>query len=106
MLQEVSDLARVVGDAALARFKSGLTVETKSDGSPVTDADRGAEMVAREWIERHFPKDGIIGEEHGVVRPGARQELVDPHSPSGVGGPALRSSSSILVSRRRIWPSR
>jgi histidinol-phosphatase len=79
MLQAVSDLARVVGDAALARFKSGLAVETKSDGSPVTDADRGAEMVAREWIERHFPKDGIIGEEHGVVRPGARRLwIIDP----------------------------
>jgi histidinol-phosphatase len=79
MLQEVSDLARVVGDAALARFKSGLTVETKPDGSPVTDADRGAEMVAREWIERHFPKDGIIGEEHGVVRPEARRLwIIDP----------------------------
>src|SRR5580698_5391166 len=79
MLQAVSDLARVVGDAALARFKSGLAVETKSDGSPVTDADRGAEMVARELIEPHFPKDGIIGEEHGVVRPGARRLwIIDP----------------------------
>jgi histidinol phosphatase-like enzyme (inositol monophosphatase family) len=79
MLQAVSDLARVVGDAALARFKTGLAVETKSDGSPVTDADRGAEMVAREWIGRHFPKDGILGEEHGVVRPDARRLwIIDP----------------------------
>jgi histidinol-phosphatase len=79
MLQAVSDLARAVGDAALARFKTDLTVDTKADGSPVTDADRGAEVVAREWLERHFPKDGILGEEHGTVRPGARRLwIVDP----------------------------
>ena len=79
MLQAMSDLARAVGDAALARFKTGLVVETKSDGSPVTEADRGAEMVARQWIERHFPKDGILGEEHGVVRPNARRLwIIDP----------------------------
>jgi histidinol-phosphatase len=79
MLQAITELARVVGDAALARFKSHLTVETKADGSPVTDADRGAERVAREWLERRFPKDGILGEEHGTVRPEARRLwIIDP----------------------------
>jgi histidinol-phosphatase len=79
MLQAMTELARAVGDAALARFKSHLTVETKADGSPVTEADRGAERVAREWLERRFPKDGILGEEHGTVRPEARRLwIIDP----------------------------
>jgi histidinol phosphatase-like enzyme (inositol monophosphatase family) len=45
----------------------------------VTVADRDAERAAREWIERRFPEDGILGEEDGETRPGAaRRWLVDP----------------------------
>jgi len=43
-------------------------VERKADASPVTLADRNAELAMRHWIERHFPHHGIIGEEHGTVR--------------------------------------
>lgn len=43
-------------------------VEIKSDDSPVTAADRGAEEVMRRLIEARFPDHGIIGEEHGSVR--------------------------------------
>lgn len=46
----------------------GTTVEFKSDDSPVTAADRGAEEVMRRLIEARFPDHGIIGEEHGTVR--------------------------------------
>jgi len=54
-------------------------VETKPDGSPVSEADRAAERVARAWIEARFPADGIRGEELGTTRPDAkRQWLVDP----------------------------
>src|SRR5262249_6311554 len=52
---------------------------SKSDGSPVTRADRDAERLARAWIETRFPADGILGEEFGEARPGAiRRWLVDP----------------------------
>jgi histidinol-phosphatase len=54
-------------------------VETKSDGSPVTIADRSAEQAARAWIERYFPDDGIVGEELGVThRDAARRWILDP----------------------------
>lgn len=43
-------------------------VEIKSDDSPVTAADRGAEELMRKMIEDRFPDHGIIGEEHGSVR--------------------------------------
>jgi histidinol phosphatase-like enzyme (inositol monophosphatase family) len=38
----------------------------KSDESPVTLADRGAEEVMRRMIEAKFPTHGIIGEEYGT----------------------------------------
>lgn len=57
--------ARVIrplfGDAALA-------VETKSDLTPVTAADRGAEELMRSMIARRYPAHGIIGEEFGSER--------------------------------------
>lgn len=75
----VEEVARLAGDVALAHFRSSLAVETKADGSPVTIADRQAEQAARNWIERHFPADGILGEELGVTRPAAaRRWILDP----------------------------
>ncbi|MEO6004730.1 MAG: histidinol-phosphatase [Opitutus sp.] len=44
---------------------SDLIVETKSDDSPVTAADRGAEKLLRELISRRFPAHGLVGEEFG-----------------------------------------
>ena len=79
LLDAVADVARVAGDAALRHFHTGITVETKHDGSPVTIADRAAEQAAREWLRAHFPDDGILGEEFGEERPGARRRWVlDP----------------------------
>jgi histidinol phosphatase-like enzyme (inositol monophosphatase family) len=78
-LQAVAEVAKLAGDFALSYYGKTLAVETKQDGSPVTLADRGAEQLAREWIERRFPGDGILGEEFGMVRPDApRQWIVDP----------------------------
>jgi myo-inositol-1(or 4)-monophosphatase len=42
-----------------------LEVELKSDETPVTAADRGAEEVMRHLIRKEFPGHGIIGEEFG-----------------------------------------
>ena len=75
----VEEVARLAGDIALGYYKSSLVVESKADGSPVTIADRSAEQAARDWIERRFPTDGILGEELGVTRPDARRRWVlDP----------------------------
>jgi histidinol phosphatase-like enzyme (inositol monophosphatase family) len=63
----------------MRHFHRPLEVERKTDGSPVTIADREAEAAAREWIERHFPADGILGEELGLERPDApRRWILDP----------------------------
>jgi len=79
LLEATQELARRAGGVALRHFRSALTVEAKTDGSPVTIADRSAEETAREWITRRFPTDGILGEEFGAHLPGAKRRwLIDP----------------------------
>ncbi|MCX6955538.1 MAG: histidinol-phosphatase [Verrucomicrobia bacterium] len=68
----ITDLAAQSGDFIRPKFgRLDLAVETKSDASPVTLADRGAEELMRGLIARKFPSHGIIGEEFGNDRPGA-----------------------------------
>jgi histidinol-phosphatase len=79
LLQAVADLARLTGDTALGMYEPSIAVERKHDGSPVTLADRTAERVAREWLERRFPDHGILGEELGTTRPDAELRwIIDP----------------------------
>ena len=79
LLHAVETVARLTGDAALRAYRDGVRAERKSDGSDVSEADRGAERVARGWIESHFPGDGIMGEELGETNKGApRRWLEDP----------------------------
>lgn len=85
LLDAVAEVATLAGARALrwfpgaARRAAALDVDLKGDGSPVTQADREAEQVARQWIEKRFPGDGIVGEEHGETRAGApRRWIVDP----------------------------
>jgi histidinol phosphatase-like enzyme (inositol monophosphatase family) len=79
LLDAVHEAARVAGDVAMRHYQTALAIESKSDGSPVTIADREAETAVREWITRRFPDDGIEGEELGVLRPDARRRwVIDP----------------------------
>lgn len=79
LMQAAAEVARKSGDVALGFFRGGIAVDTKSDGTPVTVADRTAEQTARQWIEARFPEDGILGEEFGETRAGARRRwILDP----------------------------
>ena len=80
LLQAVAELARLAGDVAHQLFRRrDVVVETKGDGSPVTIADRRAEALARDWVARRFPADGVLGEEMGLDRPDAlRRWIIDP----------------------------
>jgi histidinol-phosphatase len=49
----------------LEYFHGSFEVETKSDLTPVTVADRKAEQVIRKIIRTAFPDHGIFGEEYG-----------------------------------------
>lgn len=60
------ELARASGDFIRPLFgRRDLPVEAKSDQSPVTYADRGAEELMRRMIKTTFPTHGILGEELG-----------------------------------------
>jgi myo-inositol-1(or 4)-monophosphatase len=60
------ELAEKSGDFIRPHFaRPGLAVETKSDRTPVTIADRGAEELMRRMIRERFPAHGILGEEFG-----------------------------------------
>ena len=79
LLEAVEDVARLAGHVALELFSPDIAVEMKGDGSPVTHADRSAEIAAREWITSNFPDHGILGEEMGVTNPNAELRwILDP----------------------------
>jgi myo-inositol-1(or 4)-monophosphatase len=66
------ELAAQSGDFIRPFFgRADLKVDLKSDNSPVTAADTGAEELMRELIRKKFPGHGILGEEAGDENPGA-----------------------------------
>jgi histidinol-phosphatase len=76
-------LALEMADAADAvtvpRFRAAdLAVEVKPDHSPVTEADRAAELAMRGLLSRERPGDGVLGEEFGEDCPGERRWILDP----------------------------
>lgn len=78
-LQAASEAARITAAVALKYYRRDPEQRVKSDGTPVSVADMEAEKTAREWIEKRFPEDGIIGEEMPPVREGApRRWIIDP----------------------------
>jgi histidinol phosphatase-like enzyme (inositol monophosphatase family) len=65
----LTELAQASGEFIRPYFGNpALAVETKSDATPVTVADRGAEELLRRLIGKKFPAHGIIGEELGSER--------------------------------------
>jgi histidinol phosphatase-like enzyme (inositol monophosphatase family) len=66
------ELAGLSGDFIRPFFgSSDLRVDLKSDQSPVTAADTGAEDLMRGLIKAKFPGHGIVGEEGGNENEGA-----------------------------------
>ena len=85
-------LASASGDIITSYFRSDFAVETKSDESPVTIADKQAEEIMREMIMKEYPAHGIIGEEFGDHNEDAEyQWVLDPidGTKSFVGGTFL-----------------
>ena len=59
------DVAFQAGRLALSHFQRPIAIDRKSDDSPVTVADRGAEELMRELIASRYPEHSILGEEMG-----------------------------------------
>ncbi|WP_148715487.1 inositol monophosphatase family protein [Chitinolyticbacter meiyuanensis] len=67
-LDLIRQLAAASGDVIRGYYRSGLAIDDKDDASPVTRADREAELAMRALINAQRPQDGIIGEEYGEER--------------------------------------
>ena len=82
-MQGLIAAAEAAVDAAAAAirpfYRQNLNAELKSDASPVTIADRTAELAMRAVLSQRFPDHGILGEEFGLDRAAARLRWVlDP----------------------------
>lgn len=72
-------LAHEAGELTLEHFGHRVDYEAKGDGSPVTVADRNAERLIRERIAERYPDHGVLGEEFGETKAGARVRwILDP----------------------------
>lgn len=71
--------AEAAAEVVRSLYQRNLTVTTKADKSPVTEADVRAEEVIREVLTAAFPAHGFFGEETGTHRLQAAEVwLVDP----------------------------
>jgi len=79
-LTEAAEAAADVAGAVIRPFfRAVLDASLKSDRSPVTIADRSAELAMRAVLAERFPEHGILGEEFGLERPDAALRWVlDP----------------------------
>jgi myo-inositol-1(or 4)-monophosphatase len=71
--------ADVAGAVIRPFFRAGVAADLKGDASPVTIADRTAELAIRAVIGERFPGHGILGEEFPTTNAGASlQWVLDP----------------------------
>lgn len=57
---------------------ASLSVRTKIDMTPVSEADEAVERMIRERVTAERPGDGIVGEEYGTTGATARRWIIDP----------------------------
>ncbi|CAN5717455.1 histidinol-phosphatase [soil metagenome] len=80
LLDDAVELARAAGALTLDWFRrADLVVDRKGDGTPVTEADRGAERLLRAELADRYPDDAVVGEEEDDT-PGTsgRRWILDP----------------------------
>ncbi|HEX6783632.1 MAG TPA: 3'(2'),5'-bisphosphate nucleotidase CysQ, partial [Sphingomicrobium sp.] len=82
LLDDIAEAAREAGEAILQIVRQGFEVESKQDSSPVTEADRAAELVILAALARAAPGVPVIAEEEvaagRIPAHGETYFLVDP----------------------------
>ena len=63
LLEIAKRAAILAGEVIMPLYNAGIAVELKSDRTPVTLADRNAELAIREFLARECPGHGVLGEE-------------------------------------------
>ena len=72
-------IAREAGELALKIREGNIGVESKSDDSPVTIADKACEKLIVEQLQAAFPQDGMLGEEGASQEStNGRRWIIDP----------------------------
>ncbi|MBS1717801.1 MAG: inositol monophosphatase [Armatimonadetes bacterium] len=69
-LEELRELLQAAGQLAIQLREAGLQIETKPDGSLVTNADRAVEEFLRPKLTQLLPGSSVYGEEFGLDKPG------------------------------------
>jgi 3'(2'), 5'-bisphosphate nucleotidase len=82
LLDDVAEAAREAGQAILDIVRRGFETESKRDSSPVTEADRAAELIILAALARAAPGAPVIAEEEvaagRIPQHGDTYFLVDP----------------------------
>lgn len=63
LLDDIAEAAREAGEAILEVVRRGFEIEAKQDSSPVTEADRAAELIILAALARAAPGVPVIAEE-------------------------------------------
>jgi len=79
-LELALEMAAVADQLAMSRYRAlDLSVETKPDFTPVTEADRAVETSLRQLLAAARPTDGVIGEEFpNTNETASRTWIIDP----------------------------
>lgn len=82
LLDDIAEAAREAGEAILEVIQRGFDIEVKRDSSPVTQADRAAELIILAALARAAPGVPVIAEEEvaagRIPAHGDTYFLVDP----------------------------
>src|SRR3954449_9881648 len=82
LLDYMAEAAREAGEAILEVVRRGFEIEAKRDSSPVTEADRAAELIILAALARAAPGGPVISEEEvaagRIPAHGDTYFLVDP----------------------------
>ena len=78
-LRFAHELADLADGLTLRAFRGELTVDTKADGTWVTEVDTGVERALRDRIRQVLPGHAVLGEEDGLDgAEGAPTWVIDP----------------------------
>jgi len=70
LLEPLTDLVMRAGAAILAVNRTGMSIDRKRDGSPVTQADLAADRIIADGLAQIAPEVAVVSEERlGVAKP-------------------------------------
>ena len=83
------------------RRTTSFSIETKTDESPVTVADKNAESKMRALVKSRYPSHAIFGEEHGIEVGAEKSGAEDGHEYVWVFDPIDGTKS--FITGKPLW---